>query len=106
MAMTDDRVAGTTKKIGDQVEEGFRRATGDLKMQVEDRARQAEGSLEDLLWAGEGNHGRRDPRKRERSRRPPPNDYRGAPLHDRRDRSRDRILDRPVRPRWQLLEPN
>ena len=46
--MTDDRVAGTTKKIGDQVEEGFRRATGDLKMQVEDRARQAEGSLEDL----------------------------------------------------------
>jgi uncharacterized protein YjbJ (UPF0337 family) len=48
MAMTDDRVAGTAKKIGAQVEEGFARATGDVKTQVEDRARQAEGSLEDL----------------------------------------------------------
>jgi hypothetical protein len=34
--MTYDRVAGTAKKIGDQVEEGFRRETGDMKTQVEE----------------------------------------------------------------------
>jgi uncharacterized protein YjbJ (UPF0337 family) len=48
MTMTDDRLAGTAKNIGGQVEEGFGRATGDVKTQVEGRARQAEGSLQDL----------------------------------------------------------
>jgi uncharacterized protein YjbJ (UPF0337 family) len=48
MTMTDDRLAGTAKNIGGQVEEGFGRATGDVKKQVEGRARQAEGSLQDL----------------------------------------------------------
>jgi len=46
--MTDDRLAGTAENIGGQVEEGFGRATGDAKMQMEGRARQAEGSLQDF----------------------------------------------------------
>jgi uncharacterized protein YjbJ (UPF0337 family) len=55
MAMTDDRLAGTAKNIGGQVEEGFGRATGDAKMQVEGRARQAEGSLQDFYGQAKEN---------------------------------------------------
>ena len=47
-AMTDDRISGTAKNIGGQVEEGFGRVTGDAKMQVQGKARQAEGALQDL----------------------------------------------------------
>src|SRR5215470_14465095 len=46
--MTDDRISGTAKNIGGQVEEGFGRVTGDVKMQVHGKARQAEGALQDL----------------------------------------------------------
>src|SRR5262249_30891012 len=46
--MTDDRISGTAKNIGGQVEEGFGRVTGDVKMQVHGNARQAEGALQDL----------------------------------------------------------
>jgi len=46
--MTDDRISGTAKNIGGQVEEGFGRVTGDAKMQVQGKARQAEGALQDL----------------------------------------------------------
>jgi uncharacterized protein YjbJ (UPF0337 family) len=46
--MTDDRISGSAKNIGGQVEEGFGRATGDVKMQVQGKARQAEGALQDL----------------------------------------------------------
>ena len=46
--MTDDRLSGSAKNIGGQVEEGFGRLTGDERMQLEGRARQAEGALQDV----------------------------------------------------------
>jgi uncharacterized protein YjbJ (UPF0337 family) len=46
--MTDDRISGSAKNIGGQVEEGFGRVTGDESMQLEGRARQAEGTLQDV----------------------------------------------------------
>ena len=46
--MTDDRISGSAKNIGGQLEEGFGRVTGDEKMQLEGRARQAEGTLQDV----------------------------------------------------------
>src|SRR5262249_41280004 len=50
-----NRLAGTAKNIGGQVEEGFGRATGDAKMQGEGRARQAEGSLQDFYGQAKEN---------------------------------------------------
>jgi uncharacterized protein YjbJ (UPF0337 family) len=38
--MTDDRISGSAKNIGGQVEEGFGRATGDVKTQLQGKARQ------------------------------------------------------------------
>jgi uncharacterized protein YjbJ (UPF0337 family) len=46
--MTDDRISGTAKNIGGQVEEGFGRATGDVKTQLQGKARQMEGTLQDV----------------------------------------------------------
>jgi uncharacterized protein YjbJ (UPF0337 family) len=46
--MTDDRISGSAKNIGGRLEEGFGRMTGDEKMQLEGRARQAEGTLQDV----------------------------------------------------------
>ena len=46
--MNEDRLAGTAKNLGGKVEEGFGRATGDLKNQLEGKARQVEGDLQDL----------------------------------------------------------
>lgn len=46
--MTDDRIAGTAKNLGGQVQEGFGRATGDLAHQVKGKMRQVEGAAEDL----------------------------------------------------------
>ena len=46
--MTDDRISGNAKNIGGQLEEGFGRVTGDERMQLEGRARQAEGTLQDV----------------------------------------------------------
>ena len=46
--MNEDRLTGTAKNFGGQVEEGFGRATGDLRSQVEGKARQAEGAVQDL----------------------------------------------------------
>jgi uncharacterized protein YjbJ (UPF0337 family) len=48
MEMNEDRVAGTAKNIGGQVEEGFGRVTGDYKTQAEGRIRQAAGAAQDL----------------------------------------------------------
>ena len=45
--MTDDRLTGTAKNVGGQVEEGFGRATGDVKTQLQGKARQMEGALQD-----------------------------------------------------------
>jgi uncharacterized protein YjbJ (UPF0337 family) len=48
MSMNEDRLAGTAKNLGGKVEEGFGRATGDLRNQFEGKARQVEGDLQDL----------------------------------------------------------
>ena len=47
VVMTDDRLTGTAKNVGGQVEEGFGRATGDVKTQLQGKARQMEGALQD-----------------------------------------------------------
>jgi uncharacterized protein YjbJ (UPF0337 family) len=46
--MTDDRLSGSAKNIGGQVEEGFGRVTGDEKTQLQGKAKQAEGTLQDV----------------------------------------------------------
>jgi uncharacterized protein YjbJ (UPF0337 family) len=40
--MTDDRISGSAKNIGGQVEEGFGRVTGDEKTQLQGKAKQAQ----------------------------------------------------------------
>jgi uncharacterized protein YjbJ (UPF0337 family) len=46
--MNEDRLAGTAKNLGGQMESGFGRAAGDIKTQAQGAARQAEGTLQDL----------------------------------------------------------
>jgi uncharacterized protein YjbJ (UPF0337 family) len=46
--MNGDRLEGTAKNIGGKVEEGFGRATGDVKSQVEGTVKQAVGVAQDL----------------------------------------------------------
>jgi uncharacterized protein YjbJ (UPF0337 family) len=46
--MTDDRLSGSAKNIGGQVEEEFGRATGDVKTQLQGKAKQMEGTLQDV----------------------------------------------------------
>ena len=46
--MTDDRLSGSAKNIGGQVEEGFGRVTGDEKTRLQGKAKQAEGTLQDV----------------------------------------------------------
>jgi uncharacterized protein YjbJ (UPF0337 family) len=47
-AMSQDRIEGTARNLGGKVEEGFGRATGDVKSQVEGKIRQAAGTAQDL----------------------------------------------------------
>ena len=46
--MNEDRLTGNAKNFGGQVEEGFGRATGDVKTQLQGKARQMEGTLQDV----------------------------------------------------------
>ena len=46
--MNEDRFVGSAKNLGGQVEEGFGRATGDLKSQAQGKAKQMEGALQDM----------------------------------------------------------
>ena len=46
--MNEDRLTGNAKNFGGQVEEGFGRATGDVKTQLQGKAKQAEGPLQDV----------------------------------------------------------
>jgi uncharacterized protein YjbJ (UPF0337 family) len=46
--MTDDRLSGSAKNIGGQVEEGFGRVTGDKKTRLQGKAKQVEGTLQDV----------------------------------------------------------
>jgi uncharacterized protein YjbJ (UPF0337 family) len=48
MLMTEDRVIGNAKNVGGQVEEGFGRATGDVKSQLQGKAKQMEGAAQDV----------------------------------------------------------
>jgi uncharacterized protein YjbJ (UPF0337 family) len=45
--MNEDRLVGNAKNLGGRMEEGFGRATGDVKAQVEGKAKQAEGAVQD-----------------------------------------------------------
>ena len=44
--MNEDRLTGNAKNLGGQVEEGFGRATGDVKTQLQGKAKQMEGALQ------------------------------------------------------------
>ena len=46
--MNEDRLTGNAKNFGGQVEEGFGRATGDVKTQLQGKAKQMEGTLQDV----------------------------------------------------------
>jgi len=46
--MNSDRIEGTARNAGGKIEEGFGRATGDLKSQVEGKMQQAAGAAQDL----------------------------------------------------------
>jgi uncharacterized protein YjbJ (UPF0337 family) len=46
--MNEDRFAGTAKNLGGQVEEGLGRAAGDVKSQLQGKAKQMEGALQDM----------------------------------------------------------
>jgi uncharacterized protein YjbJ (UPF0337 family) len=47
--MTDnDRLSGSAKNIGGQVEEGFGRVTGDVKTELRGKGKQMEGTLQDV----------------------------------------------------------
>ena len=46
--MNEDRVVGTARNVGGQLEEGFGRVTGDVKSQVEGKIKQATGAAQDL----------------------------------------------------------
>jgi uncharacterized protein YjbJ (UPF0337 family) len=46
--MDEHRVAGAARNVGGKVEEGFGRATGDTKSQVQGVIDQAQGTAEDL----------------------------------------------------------
>jgi uncharacterized protein YjbJ (UPF0337 family) len=46
--MNEDRFAGTAKTVAGKAEEGFGRATGDVKTQLQGKARQVEGEVQDF----------------------------------------------------------
>src|ERR1700704_2632962 len=46
--MNGDRLEGTVKNMGGKLEDGFGRATGDVKSQVEGTVKQAVGAAQDL----------------------------------------------------------
>jgi len=46
--MNEDRLVGNAKNLGGQAEEGFGRATGDVKSQLQGKAKQVEGALQDF----------------------------------------------------------
>src|SRR4051812_27634479 len=48
MSMNEDRFAGTAKNVGGRVEQGFGRANGDMKTEVEGKMKQATGAAQEL----------------------------------------------------------
>src|SRR4051812_19666104 len=47
MSMNENRFAGTAKNAGGRIEQGFGRATGDVKTEVEGAFKQATGAAQD-----------------------------------------------------------
>jgi uncharacterized protein YjbJ (UPF0337 family) len=45
--MDENRVSGTARNVGGKIEEGFGRATGDVKSQAEGKLKQAQGAVQD-----------------------------------------------------------
>ena len=48
MSMNEDEFAGTSKNVGGRVEQGFGRATGDVKTEGEGKIKQATGAAQDI----------------------------------------------------------
>jgi uncharacterized protein YjbJ (UPF0337 family) len=48
MSMNEDRFAGTAKNLGGHVEQGFGRATGDVKTELEGKIKQGTGAAQDV----------------------------------------------------------
>jgi uncharacterized protein YjbJ (UPF0337 family) len=46
--MNEDRVIGNAKNVGGRVEEGLGQATGDVKSQLQGKAKQVEGAAQDV----------------------------------------------------------
>jgi uncharacterized protein YjbJ (UPF0337 family) len=46
--MNEDRVIGNAKNVGGRVEEGLGQATGDVKSQLQGKAKQMEGAAQDV----------------------------------------------------------
>ena len=46
--MNEDRITGAAKNLGGQVEEGLGRAAGDVKSQLQGKAKQVEGEIQEL----------------------------------------------------------
>ena len=46
--MNEDRVIGNAKNVGGRVEEGLGQATGDVKSQLQGKAKQVEGTAQDV----------------------------------------------------------
>jgi uncharacterized protein YjbJ (UPF0337 family) len=46
--MNEDRVIGNAKNVGGRVEEGLGRGTGDVKSQLQGKAKQVEGAVQDV----------------------------------------------------------
>ena len=46
--MNEDRVIGNAKNVGGRVEEGLGQATGDVKSQLQGKAKQMEGAVQDV----------------------------------------------------------
>ena len=48
MSMNEDRFAGTARNLAGRVEQGFGRATGDVKTETEGKIKQATGTAQDV----------------------------------------------------------
>src|ERR1700730_10607573 len=97
--MNEDRLAGTARNLGGQMEEGVGRATGDGKAS----GRYAPGSLRTGKGGG-GQHCGSRARECRRCGRLRAHNHRAASLHGGGDRSRRRLSDRSLRPPAGLLE--
>jgi uncharacterized protein YjbJ (UPF0337 family) len=105
--MNEDRLTGNAKNFGGQVEEGFGRATGDVKTQLQGKAKQAEGALQDVY--GQAKEAAATAADAIRETAGEADDFlrttiEQRPVHRGRGGPRHRIFDWPLRPPRRLLE--